>query len=883
LLNDGRLLLVLAFGSAQLLLSQSQVSPGPEQSQPLQAGRTVAVRESNEITVPTSGVTAAYSLDPLIAEAQADQGSIRISGRSPGQALIIGVQAEDFSTITIQVTVTRAPPILPETLWSGLGAEDQNPNGYFDLRLSSDPMQVNQALDYRIGNMQVHLTNILAPGSALPGSSAVRFPFSYVRLTEGQWNITLLDENVASSPLSVTSTSLRGAHLSRRGLTFHTGYTSGVGFQSLFLPAYKQLVFGADWIHRLTANSQMGATTYFLQRTPLMSGRRAQALGTLFFKRHTQRSDLFAEVGMSKGIGAAASASHNTDTDQFYFNARYRPKLYASSDTDNLNGLQSEAHWNHIFGPHFVSALTASRNDILTLAGKQAIEVISENLRYKLAKTLSLSSGVSFSHVSDTEDSFANVRRVAVPVGLAYDRTHFGASFQYEYSQTSHAFSPGHAYRASARWSGEHFQMSAAGGLQTESLGVDSVYSSYPGLTIALAQLGVGAYTNIDQLAAFLKDRAFLNAVGIAPNASLELVPSSWQASLNMSWRTGRQVVEIASNYNLQSFLAQRSTTAMQTVRYRRGVGNGNELISSVTLLDTLAPTPRKDVVWELGMRHALGGNPFQHSRERGGDISGTVRLEDASGTRPLEGADILLDGQRRAMSDAEGHYRLADLPPGYHTVQILFRSSRPFWYSTPSRVTSKADSVVDFGIVYPSAQVLGYIFDDCGRPLQGVGVRVKGSRYERDLTTDERGHFLAPVTATGTYEIKINPETVPDGYAVEAVVPATISVDEGESKTVSFTVTAMRALMGLVQKYDVAREEYVPVAGAHIEIPDLHREATTRADGRYLFREMPSGVFTILVDGEQYGHAQLTAAPQTVRYDIRLRAVATIAAAPLQ
>jgi hypothetical protein len=281
----------------------SQASPGP----------VLSIRESQQVLLPVSQVTAAYSLDPLVAEAQIEDNHVRISARSPGRAVIVLVRANDFTTTTMQVTVIQAPPILPESVWNGLGSENQNDKGYYELRVSSNPMQMNDAFEYRTSRMQAHFTNVLVPGLNLPGSSSVRFPFSYLRLIGERWNLTLLDENVDSSPISVSSTLLRGVHFSTGGLAIHAGYTSVAGFQSLFLPAYKQLIFGSTFVRQVSHDSQIGVNGYFLQRNPLITDRRtAQGLATVFFKRQTQRGlDFSAEVGISKGIGAAISAAHN--------------------------------------------------------------------------------------------------------------------------------------------------------------------------------------------------------------------------------------------------------------------------------------------------------------------------------------------------------------------------------------------------------------------------------------------------------------------------------------------------------------------------------------------------------------------------------------------
>jgi hypothetical protein len=103
------------------------------------------------------------------------------------------------------------------------------------------------------------------------------------------------------------------------------------------------------------------------------------------------------------------------------------------------------------------------------------------------------------------------------------------------------------------------------------------------------------------------------------------------------------------------------------------------------------------------------------------------------------------------------------------------------------------------------------------------------------------------------------------------AMTLASISVGDSESKKISFVLPAIRALSGSVQKYDPAKEVYVPLAGVTVELAELARVAITDSNGRYSFRNMPSGGFTILVNGERYGEVQLSLAPQLLRQDIKL------------
>src|SRR5207237_7365024 len=118
--------------------------------------------------------------------------------------------------------------------------------------------------------------------------------YVYFSLRADRGSLTLLDENVVSSSISVSSTLLRGIHASVGGLAIHAGYTSVAGFQSLLLPTHKQLISGATFTHHLNLNSEIGMTGYFIQRDrTAFDQQTAQGVGTLFFKSHTKQwSDL---------------------------------------------------------------------------------------------------------------------------------------------------------------------------------------------------------------------------------------------------------------------------------------------------------------------------------------------------------------------------------------------------------------------------------------------------------------------------------------------------------------------------------------------------------------------------------------------------------------
>ena|SRR5437667_8050832 len=81
--------------------------------------------------------------------------------------------------------------------------------------------------------------------------------------------------------------------------------------------------------------------------------------------------------------------------------ARYRPREYAASDTDDLKGLQSEARWDHFWGRHFISDFSGSDTHIYTQPGAQTVQTAIANLRCKAFNGMSLGSGVSVSEFSN--------------------------------------------------------------------------------------------------------------------------------------------------------------------------------------------------------------------------------------------------------------------------------------------------------------------------------------------------------------------------------------------------------------------------------------------------------------------------------------------------
>jgi hypothetical protein len=62
-----------------------------------------------------------------------------------------------------------------------------------------------------------------------------------------------------------------------------------------------------------------------------------------------------------------------------------------------------------------------------------------------------------------------------------------------------------------------------------------------------------------------------------------------------------------------------------------------------------------------------------------------------------------------------------------------------------------------------------------------------------------------------------------------------------------------------------------VPVANAVVRLEEVERQAISDASGRYLFRNLPMGLFTLSVNGQVYDQVDVNASPQLLRRDVSL------------
>ncbi len=173
------------------------------------------------------------------------------------------------------------------------------------------------------------------------------------------------------------------------------------------------------------------------------------------------------------------------------------------------------------------------------------------------------------------------------------------------------------------------------------------------------------------------------------------------------------------------------------------------------------------------------------------GGIEGHVMGRTPSGDLyPISGAQIKLDQITTVTTTALGTFGFGRLAPGKHTVAIDM-ASLPADASFPSSDAVK-DVIVQNGQYTPvdfTASALGSIagklvYDPAlGKDLANQGVTnayVVAEPGEHAVITNDDGSFLIDDLPAGTYNVNVDPETLPDGTGNESP-PVSVELEPGE------------------------------------------------------------------------------------------------------
>jgi hypothetical protein len=311
--------------------------------------------------------------------------------------------------------------------------------------------------------------------------------------------------------------------------------------------------------------------------------------------------------------------------------------------------------------------------------------------------------------------------------------------------------------------------------------------------------------------------------------------------------------------YNNNQMLRGSAVDVIHTLSYSQSITRSDDLSAACSVQGVMNPggAPVYTPLCFLAWRHQFQHVPYFIIPERRGAIAGKIFRDDQSkgaleaGMPPMSEVEVVLDDRRRTLTRADGSYRFPNVPRGSHRIAAVYRSQDPFFFTTPSDLNVEEDATVNFGIGYSLSGLSGQVLNDAGQGIGGVTVAIGGRGLKRSAVTEADGSFFVSSLVAGEYEVHVDEDTLPGGYSPEALgEPQRVAVGASSPGKAAFTARAYRSISGLVQSYDSTVGRYVPVSRAQVT---LEPGSTTVTDltGRYLFRDLASGSYTIAVQDQ--------------------------------
>ncbi len=842
----------------------------------------VTVPSGKKTQIPAPDATSAVSLDEHIAAASIENGTVTIKGLDPGDTLVIVVNPSGMRQIAVHISA--GSPNFPP----GFVAPSDNGNngGSYEVRFNSDRLQVENVLDLHSQNpgetTQVHVVTSSFAQDAL-GTTFV--PSAYYRFATPGVDATLLDQNVKDSPLTFQDVVLRGLHIKVGDWTFHGGYTASASFADVFLPTQKEFAAGLTRRGSRDHIVSVDPGLYFMHSIDLRTGlERSSLFGALLFTiRLVPTWHLQAEAADNGKLAYAGELSHEKGGNRFDVKMMERRADFPALQTSPLPGFHADASWTEIFGKRLslVSETTLDRVDLSTLS--QNMTSSFANLHYKFSKSWTASTGVSYG--SFASSGALPTKTLSLPQQISYDRTHFGAGFQYQFSTVSDSFSNGSGIRENLRLNLGRFQIGQFLDYQKDAISVSSLTSRLPGVQLALDRLGLIA-TTPGEVASLLEESALLHALGAASTAQIETVPRRLQEGGNLTWISSGarphqlSISVIASD---DRFSTSNVSSYNVTGTYSKEVGYGNLLLLNGSVVQSGTGTAGQQTINPLvavSFRHTFSRQTGMFAAPKTAAISGTVFVDLPRqgtyypGMPTVPRVAVVLDGQRTVLTDAAGHFRFGGISTGDHRVEVRFNSDREHYFTTPQDAIVAGGSKLDFGIAFPKTDLWGYVQDDAGNGLPNVKLQITSSAGPQPITTTASGKFILPDVQPGTYRIQVNPESVPSGYSAEHLADVEVTMSGGAVSHPVIKIPAIRVLIGTVRIYDATAEDYVPVKGAIISIAQLGVSVLTNAAGRFSIGDLPPGNFELKVAAGKSSVVQaieVPVRPATLRSDFRI------------
>jgi hypothetical protein len=836
-----------------LFLSAASLGYASVASLELLAGSTTAIS--------VEGATAAYSLDASVAEASVQSGRVVVRAVNPGKAIVVVVT--NGGTESFTVTVSSAPA-------QGTPAQSLAESGsYFGSYSSSAGQFINGiSFESRDGALFRRADLVLAayvtPSSGLSqGRSGIGLPLiSYETSTPGR-DIVFFDQNVTVSPLTFQNSLIRGLHVQDGPWIFHGGVSNIAQFNEFIVPADSQSTAGLTRVFSLSRDATLSGNLYdIVNGTNVNSFNSTQAgvIGSLLYSWHApHKVDYYGEIGLSRSLGFSAGANYDDARTTLLATLLDKPADFASLATNAQQGFFGNLELDHTFSDRFNASLNAQQSDYTVPSFNEDASNWQINGDYRVSRNFSTNAGISYSSFTQNSVGVPRAQSLAIPTGLSVSDHNLTLGLQWQPTWNL-AGSYANGYGANAGYSYGPLQVGAFYTHAVNIPTVASIFTEVPGLQAALEAAGINV-TSPQQLAALLGNAALLSQLGFA-NLHIDLAPSQDTTGVTATWLLRGPYHQLLS----YTYLDSESTLANSTlptgtfgfrqnrIAYSRGLGSDNALTLSADVLQSIADnvsTSSRGV--GVTFYHRFSSAPAFLFPTPHGSIAGYVFRDDSESGRysenasPLPNVEVMLDNGQTVRTDDRGRYAFSNVTYGVHRVAAKIESAQPYVFTTDSPATAQVGDVVNFGVSFVDGRLFGSVVNDADAALSSVVVSIGGGKT---VTTGDDGGFTLSGLPSGRYTLVISRESLPEGYDLANIAPATADVRPGLAAQVRLVVRALRSVAGTVRVFDPQRGTAVAAAGVVVSIPELGLSVQTDGDGAFLFRNLPAGSLTISVDG---------------------------------
>lgn len=797
------------------------------------------VHESR-VVVP-SGATAAYTLEPGVAEATLRNGAVTLIARAYGITQLIVVSGASVQTINIVVRMQRAKEIAARNSagasGGSVGTRYMSSSG--EVQTSIETKSVSAEREQRLQATIVH------GGVAENARGNTAIASASYSINTPKTRVTLLDEAVQTAPLVVGQQIVRGVHVESNGLSIHAGVTAPAFYDGLVLPLRRQFVAAVSYAWKLSPSLTIEPAAIVTQRQGIVS----------LLARYERGDALQAsgEIAQGRGTAAAFSLFANSAKQKLALTAAWQPRRFVTASPYDHRGLTSSAAWSATINPRLSATASGSIDHAILTNYEQRSRTAAAEVRLKATEKLSVFGGVRYGGFDSIVPAAASVRSLTIPVGFTYDTRAFSATALARFGdQTLNGRARG--YRLSARGSVGRVSANAFVDTETNAPTLALIFRERPDLELLLQQLGLSA-SSPEDIARILRDHADLIGAGVISSATVNLAPRRTLAGLDVSLLGERQSLRLRLLQNRIESVAAKTTLSTAALTYTRRLGNASafDLTGGILLLNR-ERTPYVDVA----VRHSFDGLPSFGS----GSINGVVFAdEEMTGKGDgLAGVTVQLDAMTTTQTDGGGKFAFRGINSKAHQVIVRLQSSDSY-FTSASRVEASAGDHIRVGIAHTPARVAGRVRNDAGAPVQGVTLALSRGQTVLTAVSDDTGAFEF-ITVAGQWTLAADVQSLPPGYAASNVAPQQLSLTRGVSANPAISVRAMRTVSGIASTCGRA---------VMVNIAPLGRKVSTDADGRFVIRDLPSGELTLNA-GKGTTRVTLPQGPALIK-DVRLTA----------